>query len=169
MENRSNANLKSRVTRIICEKLHHPIPHLVQTWPVSSNGACQVVIDGFVMSLTMHNQGHTQVSPTSLNTPKCRVHGIHLATWHPRPLARRGLGIGTTRPLILEICHQLPVTYYYQLLALGFSIRNLGHALYWCGSLRNLNGSTKIRHTTPESKGSLGIPPCVLTYPSRLI
>ena len=60
---------------------------------LGSNGACQVGLDGFVISLTLHNQGCTQVNPTKLSTPKCRVCGIHLATWHPRPLARQGFRV----------------------------------------------------------------------------
>ena len=119
--------------------------------------------------LILHNQGHAQVSPTSPNTSKCGAHGIHPATWHPRPLARWGLGSGTTQSLIQEKCPQLPITYRYQLLPSRFSVGNLGQALYWCRSLRNPNGSNKIEHTSLESKGSPGTPPCVFVYPSHLI
>lgn len=51
--------------------------------PLCNNDDNQVGLNGCAMPLTLHNQGHTQVSPISLNKPKCGVHGTHPTTIYP--------------------------------------------------------------------------------------
>lgn len=89
----------------------------------------QVGLNGFTMTVSMYNQGHTRVAPMSIHKPRRGAHGIHPSTSYTRPLAERGLGLGVTQSLVLGTCPQLPLNYCCHILALDSQSEVQGKSL----------------------------------------